>query len=405
MLIPAYRLSSRIALALLVCGVLLPPGAAQTPFENGFSLVEVADGLQGPSSIARDASGRVYVASIYDMNGPGNPTDIFRVLTDGTVELFTAPLLDPDVLCLDAAGNVYVGAWPGKVTLIDPASGAQSTWVNDSSLGNIDGMAFDSGGGLLVTAIDHCTIHRVDGATLQITEFADLTSLGLQGLGSLVVDPSDQSVFVASPKDGDLVHLNADGSIASAALATGFQHMGQLALDGSSVIVSDNVAGILFKVDRSSGQTSVFVDRIDDYAGGLLAVGNNEFLATRQSTDMTDGRLYHIRPMTTSLGAIPSIGSSLVLDMTSPADAGRPVFMFLTLAPGSVPLPDGRSVPVDLSIFLLFQSMFDAAGLWQLTLPIPNESNLVGVEVYCCYVSIQSGIFGISQSYSFTVQS
>ena len=106
-------------------------------------------------------------------------------------------------------------------------------------------------------------------------------------------------------------------SLASAALASGFQHMGQLAMEGPTIFVSDNVAGVLFKVDRSSGQVSKFVDRIHDYAGGLLAVGNGQFLATRQSADMTDGRLYRICPMTTTLGAIPSIGSSLVLDMES----------------------------------------------------------------------------------------
>ena len=134
--------------------------------------------------------------------------------------------------------------YAGRITRIDPVSGAQTTWVSDARLGNIDGLAFDAVGDLLVSAIDHLKIHRVNGATKQITEFADLTALGLQGFGSLAVNPSDQSVFVASPKDGDLVHLNADGSLASAALASGFQHMGQLALDGSCIFVSDNVAGM-----------------------------------------------------------------------------------------------------------------------------------------------------------------
>jgi streptogramin lyase len=383
---------------------LVPWGTAQTPFENGISLAEVTGGLKGPSSIAIDTAGRVYVASIYDKYGSGNPTDIYRVLPDGTVELFTAPILDPDVLCLDAAGDVYVGAWPGKVTHIDPSSGAQTTWISDTQLGNIDGMAFDAAGDLLVTAIDHGKIHRIDGVTREITLFADLTSLGLQGFGSIVVDPFDQSVWVASPLDGDLVHVNADGSLASAAWATGFQHMGQLALDGASIFVSDNVAGVLYRVDRSSGAVDLFVNQIQDYAGGLLAAGNGVFFATRQSADMTDGRLYRICPMKTALGTTPSIGSSLVLNLESPADANRPVFLFLTVAPGIVQLPSGRSIPVDLSAFLLLQSTFDAMGQWQLSLPIPNNSDLVGVTVYSCYVTLQEGIFGISNSYGFTIQ-
>lgn len=389
-------------LALLALSVCLPL-TAQVPFENGYSLAEVTGGLQGPSSIARDASGRVYVASIYDKHGSGNPTDIFRVLPDGTVELFTAPILDPDVLCLDGAGNVYVGSWPGKVTVVDPSTGAQSTWVVDSKLGNIDGMAFDGNGDLLVTAIDHLKVHCVDPVTRDITVFADLTALGLQGFGSIVVDAG--AVFVASPKDGDLVHLNPDGSLASAAFASGFQHMGQLALDASFIYVSDNVAGTLCKVNRSTGQVSTFVNRIEYYAGGLLALDSGSFLATRQSMDMTDGRLYAIQPMSTSLAATPSIGSSLVIDMESPADAARPAFLFLHVAPGNIPLKDGRTVPVDLSAFVLIQSMFDTAGLWRLTLPIPNDTGLVGLQLFTCFLSYQSGIFGISASYSFAIQS
>jgi len=378
--------------------------AAQVPFAEGISLTEVTGGLKGPSSIARDGAGRVYVASILDQYGPGQPTDIYRVLPDGTVELFTAPLLDPDVLCLDAAGNVYVGAWPGKVTLIDPASGAQSTWVSDSRLGNIDGLAFDKAGDLLVSAIDHLKIHRVDKTTRQITEFADLTPLALQGFGSLAVDPTDDSVYVASPKDGDLVHLNADGSLADAAVATGFQHMGQLALYGPHVYVSDNVAGILYRVDPSNGQTSVFVNHIHDYAGGLLSLGDGGFLATRQTFDLLDGRLYRIDPMKTELAAAPSIGAKLVLDLESPADTNRPVLLFLTLNPGEILLPNGRTLPVDLSAFVLLQSLFDSAGLWRLTLSIPNDNNMVGLKVYTCFVSLHSGIFGISESFGFTIQ-
>ena len=92
-------------------------------------------------------------------------------------------------------------------------------------------------------------------------------------------------------------------------------------------------------------------------------------------------------------------------NLVSPADAGRSVFLFLTAAPGNISLPDGRTLPVNLSSFLLFQSLFDAMGEWRVTLPIPNDSNLVGISVYTCYVSFLSGIQGISNSFSLTIQS
>ena len=387
----------------LVFGAPPTQAPAQTPFENGISVAEITDGLQGPSSIARDSLGRIYVASIYDMNGSGNPTNIFRVLPDGTVELFTAPLLDPDVLCLDAADQVYVGQWPGTVTKIDPATGVQSTWIHDTRLGNIDGMTFDANGDMLITAIDHLKIHRVDAMTKQIAVFADLTSLSLQGFGSIIVNPADQSVFVASPKDGDLVHLNPDGTLDNAALADGFQHMGQLAIQGDDVFVSDNVAGIIYRVDMVTGNRSILVDRIRDYGGALLALGGNEFLATRQSSDLTDGRLYRIAPMDTSLGGSPRIGHPLMLNLSSPADAGRPVYLFFTLNPGTILLPTGRTLPVNLSAFIMLQSLYDAAGQWSLSLSIPNDNGLVGLDLFTCHVSTNPGIFGISHSYQVTI--
>jgi len=404
MLTTTCRIFFLFTVLLLMCSLFISESLAQTPIENGISLHEVTDGLKGPSSIALDSVGQVYVASIYDKNGSGYPTDIYRVLPGGTVEIFTAPILDPDVLCLDNAGNIYVGSWPGQVTLVDPVSGLQTTWINNTTLGNIDGMTFDANGDMLVSAIDHSKIHRINSVTKQITLFSDLTALGLQGLGSLAVNPSDQSVFVASPKDGDLVHLNSDGSLASAALVTGFQHMGQLAIDGDFIFVSDNVAGTLFKVEISTGKTSVFVDKIDYYAGGLLSAGNGEFLATRQSANLIDGRLYSIRPMTTSLGAAPSIGGSLILNLESAADANRELFLFMTIATASIPLPNGRIFPLDLSAYILFPSTFDTSGQWVFQAPIPNKTYLVGLDVYSCYISYQSRIYGISNSFMFTIQ-
>ena len=379
------------------------PAEAQVPYENGYSLKEAAGGLKGPSSIAVDGQGRVYVASIFDANGPGKPTDIYRVLPDGTVETFTAPLLDPDVLCLDGAGYVYVGAWPGRITRIDPATGTQEVWVYDTQLGNIDGLAFDGAGRLLVTAIDHSKIHRIDPSTKAVSLFADLTALGLQGFGSIAVDPSDQSVYVASPKDGDLVHLNPDGSLDAAAVASGFQHMGQLAVEGTSVFISDNVAGRIYRLDRTTGALHLFVEKIHDLGGGFAVLGEGEYYATHQTEDMSQGWLYRIRPMSTALGTAPVVGGTLDLHMQSPADAGRPAALFITVSQGNTLLPDGRLLPVDLSSFLLFQSVFDPAGAWTFLAPIPNKAEFHNLQLHATYVSIEGGVFGISKRFSLTI--
>ncbi|MEW6743227.1 MAG: hypothetical protein AB1486_10760 [Planctomycetota bacterium] len=398
----------RAGAALLVAGSLALDLVAQVAAVNGTSTAPFASGLQGPSSISRNAAGVLYVASIYDKNGSGQPTDIFRVLPDGTVELFTPSLVDPDVLCLDAAGFVYAGAYGGKITRIDPTTGNQTLWAQNATLGNVDGMIFDASGDLLISAIDHVKIHKVNKTTKAVSLFADLRSLPVTGLGSLAIDPADQSVFVASPNDGYLVKLYADGRIANGAFASGFEHMGQLAITGGFIYVSDNAAQAIYRVDLQTRSQVLFVQQIEDYAGGLVAVYPGEFYASRQTYDMAQGWIYRIAPMWTWLSGPAQLGTTVTLYLESILDAGHSFFLFFSAGDSGVPLPGGRTLPIDPLAFIgPYTGTLDAAGLHGRPLTIPASPALLGLTFYACWATWNPpahGFPGVSEALAITIE-
>ena len=399
------RLALR-ALVAVVLGASASSLSAQTPFEKDISVDWlVPSGLPSPASLARDPStGVIFASSLFNKNGPGKKTDIHRVQPDGTVELFTNPLHDPDVLAMDSSGFIYVGAYSGRITRIDPVSGAQTVWVHDGALGNVDGLAFRADGDLLVSAIDHSRIHLVDGTTQTVTEFADLDSLNAFGFGSIALHGS--AVYVAAPKDGFIAQLDGDGSITNGSFRSGFAHVGQLAVDGDILYASDNPAGAICKIDLTgAGPDSILVLGIPEYSGGFLAVGNGDFYGSWQAGDLSDGGIYRIRPMTLSMAQPPAVGGTWELDLDSPSDAGRGLFTILGITTGDIPLPDGRSIPANLvpGTYLFLRGSFDADGHWDLDFAVPDNNLLADLTVWANSISMQDGFFAISSALPITI--
>ena len=383
------------------------PVFAQSPHANEISTVTVATGLPAPGSIALHPDGTVYASSLFDANGNNLPTDIYRVLTDGTVETFTAPITDPDVLTLDAAGFVFVGSLGGEITRVDPADGSQTQWLKDTSLGNIDGLFWTSAGDLLVTAINKDEIFLVDGTTKNISEFADLDQLDVEGFGSILVDDSDGSVYAAAAKDGLVVKLQADGSLIDSAFVSGFEHIGQLALADGALYVSDNIGGKVWRVDLISKAMTLFVEDIEDTAGGLLHRGSGSFYATGQSDDLSDGHLYAIEPMDISVSGPPILNTSIDMLLSSPADAGRPLLLFISSSYQKLTFPDGRCLEVDFSSYILVPLAFGPSGTFTLPLDIPDHPLLDGFTAYFTAASTKAGtpgLFGISSAFDLTFE-
>ena len=149
--------------------------------------------MYAPTEMAFDSAGNLYVASGYEPGWPfgGQPTPIFKVLSrryDAALLLTPSPI--PDALTVDAAGDVYVGSYGGIITKIDGQTQSQAAWVVDSRLKNIDGLRFSPSGLLYAVAIDSGKVHRIDPATLQVSEFVDLSVLGVTGMSGIAFHPT-----------------------------------------------------------------------------------------------------------------------------------------------------------------------------------------------------------------------
>ena len=400
----ANRIGTVLPLSVALAAVLATGANAQRPYANGISVRDfVSNGLPSPASLAYDhQTGILYASSLVT----DASVDLYRVLPDGTVETYTNPIGDPDVLTLDAAGFVYVGAFGGKITQIDPSDGSQTQWKKDSRLGNVDGLVFDPNGDLLVSAIDKHTIYRVDHQTKDLTLVADLTSAGNQGYGSIALAP-DGTMFVAAPKDGNVVHVAADGTILDAFFLSGLLHVGQLAVVDGFLYASDTGARTVRRIDLTTLQDDLWIDDVPDHSGGFVHLGDGEFYCSWQSLDNLDGGVYRVSTMDLSFVETPRVGGKFSMDLDSIADANRLSWAFLSLNPGTTPLNDGRFLPVALipGQYFILRGMLDSSGHKHWEFDVPNSPSLGNLTLYVTWVTFAgTGPMGIDEATTIVIE-
>ncbi len=100
----------------LLSGGPFPPGAAKVQSISGGTVADVAGGLTMATDVAIGPDGHLYAVQISlnflaEVPDPGN---VVRVLGNGTLEPVTGPLMLPNGIAFDDAGNLYVAA--GTVT-------------------------------------------------------------------------------------------------------------------------------------------------------------------------------------------------------------------------------------------------------------------------------------------------
>jgi sugar lactone lactonase YvrE len=187
--------------------------------------------LDGPSDVALDAAGNLYIAELGNLRvrrvtpggiittyaGNGN----FFSTGDGG-QATAAGLAGPTSLAIDAAGNLYIGEFQGKVRRVTPA-GIISTVAGSNNLGyagdggaatsarlgNVQGIAIDPSGNLLIADTTNHRIRKVTPGGLISTEAGNGTP-GSSGDGTnatfaqlnapadVAVDPSGAFVIAES---------------------------------------------------------------------------------------------------------------------------------------------------------------------------------------------------------------
>lgn len=147
-----------------------------------------ATGFNGPSALAFDAAGNLYVANA------GNNT-VSKVTPGGGVTQFANGFSYPMGLAFDAAGNLYVANYLGNTVSKVPPGGGGSTFA--SGFNGPVGLAFDAAGNLYVANRNGGTVSKVTSGG-SVTVFASgLTSpyaLAFDTAGNLYVSSSATTV-------------------------------------------------------------------------------------------------------------------------------------------------------------------------------------------------------------------
>ena len=187
--------------------------------------------LDGPSDVALDAAGNLYIAELGNLRvrrvTPGGIISTYAgngniISTGDGGQATAAGLAGPTSLAMDAAGNLYIGEFQGKVRRVTPA-GIISTVAGSNSLGyagdggpatsarlgNVQGIAIDPSGNLLIADTTNHRIRKVTPGGLISTEAGNGTP-GSSGDGTnatfaqlnapadVAVDPSGAFVIAES---------------------------------------------------------------------------------------------------------------------------------------------------------------------------------------------------------------
>ena len=140
--------------------------------------------FSGPSSVAVDSAGTVYVAdqvnhTIRKVTSAGEVTTLAGLAAYGGSQNGTgsaARFNHPDGVAVDGAGNVYVGEYYNGALRKVTSAGVVTTLATD--LGSPYGVAVDSANNIYVADVEGCTIRKV-------TRFGSVTTLagnvGLSG--------------------------------------------------------------------------------------------------------------------------------------------------------------------------------------------------------------------------------
>jgi len=241
---------------------------------DGSNIVTLGSGFSEPSSVAVDASGNIYVAD------SGNSA-IKKMNADGSNIVTLGSGFDyPCGVAVDASGNIYVT--DGEISEIKKMNADGSNIVTLGSGFNYpSGIAVDDGGNIYVADNGNSAIKKMNADGSNIVTLGS----GFDYPCGVAVDASGY-IYVADSENSAVKKMNADGSNI-VTLGSGFVYPVGIAVDDpGNVYVADSESSTVKKIqfiytityDANSG-TGTAPAESDKPAGATFAAAANSFTA------------------------------------------------------------------------------------------------------------------------------
>ena len=368
--------------ALAAAGVWASPAQAITYMQTTLPF----SGLHGPSGVAIDRSGNVFVADSSNSSNSSNSRVVELLAGGGQITLPFSGLNGPSGVAIDRSGDVFVADTGNRRVVELPAGGTQITLPFSRLIGP-SGVAVDGSDDVFVTdSLTNRVLELSPGGAQTILPFG-----GLDSPSGVAVDESDD-VFVADTGNSRVVELPA-GSAQAFTLPfsglngafSGLNGPSGVAVDGSSdLFVTDSSNSRLLELPAGGTQVALPFSGLNGPFGVAVDGSGDVFLTNGLGDAMVnDFNVLELSPSVPSgtLTFSPSAGSAgttLAATSVSPCPTGgtfgsATARMSLVSSTGAV--LNTATVPVD------------AAGNWAATLTVPRGAGPDFVGAKCLAAS------------------
>ncbi len=231
----------------------------------------VSSGLAGPTGVAVDGPGNIYIADHYN-----NAIKEWSAATQQVTTLVSSALNYPFGVGVDGSGNVYIADYGNNAIKEWSASTQQVTTLVSSGLAGPTGVAVDGSGNVYIADSRNGAIKEWSASTQQVTT---LVSSGLSQPYGVAVDGSG-NVYIADTNNNAIEEWSAATQQVTTLVSSGLSQPYGVAVDGSgNVYIEDYGNNAIKEWSAATQQVITLVSGLNGLYGVAVDGSGNVYIA------------------------------------------------------------------------------------------------------------------------------